>query len=69
MRVAQNGCVITQPHNRTHIYTHVTQALQGVQLMIESKILQSKQNEIGVILFGTEGTGRATTPQPYTSTP
>ena len=27
-----------------------------MKLLIEAKILQTKQNEIGVVLFGTQGT-------------
>mmetsp|Transcript_46476 Transcript_46476/g.104994 ORF Transcript_46476/g.104994 Transcript_46476/m.104994 type:complete len:749 (+) Transcript_46476:235-2481(+) len=34
----------------------LTSALEGVKLLIEAKILQSKQNEIGVVLFGTDDT-------------
>jgi hypothetical protein len=34
----------------------LAEALEGVKLLIEAKILQTKQIEIGVVLFGTEGT-------------
>ena len=33
--------------------TRLEKALEGVRLMVEAKMLQSKQNEVGVVLFGT----------------
>ena len=32
--------------------TRLQESLEGVKLMIEAKILQSKQNEVGIVLFG-----------------
>lgn len=36
--------------------TRLQESLEGVKLLIEAKLLQSKQNEVSVVLFGTEET-------------
>jgi ATP-dependent DNA helicase 2 subunit 2 len=36
--------------------TRLQETMEGVKLLIEAKILQSKQNEVGVVLFGTDDT-------------
>jgi ATP-dependent DNA helicase 2 subunit 2 len=38
---------------------HLGEAIEGMKLLIESKILQTKQNEIGVVLFGSNETNNA----------